>query len=147
MYLLLCLLAFAAGVVLVVQVGVNATLRGGLGSPVVAALVSFVVGSVALAALALSMRGWPSRGQFAAPPAWAWAGGVLGAYYVVATIIVGPRLGAAALLALVILGQLLSSLLVDHFGWLGFPQHPLSLARIAGAALLFAGVLLIVQPP
>lgn len=145
MYVLLCALAFAAGVVLVVQVGVNATLRGGLGSPVVAALVSFLVGSVALAALALVMRGWPARGQLAAVPAWAWAGGVLGAYYVVSTIIVGPRLGAAALLALVILGQLLTSLLVDQFGWLGFPQHPLSLARLAGAALLFAGVLLIVH--
>jgi bacterial/archaeal transporter family-2 protein len=144
-YLLLCALAFAAGVVLVVQVGVNATLRTGLGSPVAAALVSFLVGSVALAALLVVTRGWPVRGALAAGPAWAWAGGVLGAFYVVSTIVVGPRLGAAALLSLVILGQLLCSLLVDHYGWLGFPEHPLSLTRLIGAVLLFAGALLIVH--
>ena len=70
---------------------------------------------------------------------------MLGASYVVCTIIVGPKLGAAALLALVILGQLVTSLLVDHFGWLGFPQHPLTLMRLLGATLLFGGVLLIVH--
>lgn len=145
MYLTLCTLALAAGVVLVVQVGVNATLRNGLGSPLAAALLSFVVGSVALAALLLASRAWPARAQLLAAPAWAWSGGLLGAFYVVSTIVVGPRLGAAALLSLVILGQLATSLLVDHFGWLGFPQQPLSLTRVLGAALLFGGVLLIVH--
>ena len=145
MYLLWYALAFAAGVVLVVQVGVNATLRNGLGSPVAAALISFLVGSAALALLLLLSRGWPVRAQLFAGPAWAWAGGILGAFYVVSTIVVGPRLGAAALLALVVLGQLATSLLVDHYGWLGFPEHPLTLTRVLGAALLFGGVLLIVQ--
>lgn len=145
MYVILCTLALAAGVVLVVQVGVNAMLRSGLGSPVAAALMSFLVGSAALAALLLVIRGWPGRAQLLAVPGWAWSGGVLGAFYVVCTIIVGPKLGAAALLALVILGQLVTSLLVDHFGWLGFPQHPLTLMRLLGATLLFGGVLLIVH--
>ncbi len=144
-YLLLCALAFAAGVVLVVQVGVNATLRSGLGSPVAAALASFLVGSVALALLLLANGTWPGRGQLLAGPAWAWAGGVLGAFYVVSTIVLGPRLGAAALLALVILGQLLTSLLVDHYGWLGFPEHAMTPTRLVGALLLFGGVLLIVH--
>ena len=63
----------------------------------------------------------------------------------VSTIIAGPRLGAAALLALVVLGQLATSLLVDHFGWLGFPQHPLTPLRLLGALLLFGGMLLIVH--
>jgi len=145
MYLLLCALAFAAGVVLVVQVGVNATLRAGLGSPVAAALLSFLVGSLALALLLLASGPWPGRRQLLAGPAWAWAGGVLGAFYVVSTIVLGPRLGAAALLALVILGQLLSSLVVDHYGWLGFPEHPMTLTRLVGALLLFGGALLIVH--
>jgi transporter family-2 protein len=145
MYVILCTLALAAGVVLVVQVGVNAMLRSGLGSPVAAALMSFLVGSAALAALLLVIRGWPGRAQLLAVPGWGWSGGVLGAFYVVCTIIVGPKLGAAALLALVIFGQLVTSLLVDHFGWLGFPQHPLTLMRLLGATLLFGGVLLIVH--
>jgi len=145
MYVLLCALAFAAGVVLVVQVGVNATLRTGLGDPVAAALASFLVGSAALALLLLANGAWPARSQLLAAPAWAWAGGVLGAFYVVSTIVLGPRLGAAALLSLVILGQLLTSLVVDHYGWLGFPEHPMTLTRLLGALLLFGGVLLVVH--
>jgi bacterial/archaeal transporter family-2 protein len=70
---------------------------------------------------------------------------VLGAFYVASSIIVGPRLGAAALLALTVFGQLAASLVVDHYGWLGFSQHPLTVMRLVGATLLFGGVLLIVR--
>jgi bacterial/archaeal transporter family-2 protein len=143
---LLYLLSFMAGAALIVQIGVNGALRRALGSPVSATLASFVVGSVAVACFMLIARTqWPGRAQLQAAPAWAWLGGLLGAYYVIWTVIAGPRLGAATLLALVILGQLVCSLLVDHFGWLGFPLHPLSATRVAGAALLFGGVLLITR--
>jgi bacterial/archaeal transporter family-2 protein len=142
----LYLLAFAAGVVLIVQVGVNTTLRDALGAPAVAALVSFLIGSIALVAfILLSRTTWPPREQWGATPWWAWFGGILGAFYVVSTIIAGPRLGAAALLALIVLGQLATSLLVDHFGWLGFPQHSITPLRLLGALLLFGGMLLIVH--
>jgi transporter family-2 protein len=143
---MLYLLALSAGVVLIVQVGVNSALRDALGSPVMAALMSFAVGCAALLAfLWLARTPSPGRAQLLAVPGWAWLGGVLGAFYVVATIIAGPRLGAAALLALVVLGQLATSLLVDQFGWLGFSQHPLTPLRLLGALLLFGGVLLIVH--
>jgi len=146
MQVLLCLVAFAAGVALIVQVAVNSTLRRSLGTPVGAAFISFLVGTAALLLfLLVSRTHWPARAQLSAVPPWAWAGGILGAYYVVATIIVGPRLGAAALLALVVLGQLVTSLLVDHFGWMGFPQQPLTAVRLIGAGLLFCGVLLVVH--
>ncbi|HEX4389724.1 MAG TPA: DMT family transporter [Steroidobacteraceae bacterium] len=140
------LLAFGAGLVLVLQVGMNSTLRGVLDSPLAAALISFLVGTLALALYMLVTRTpWPARAQLADVPGWAWYGGVLGAFYVATSVIVGPRLGAATLLSLIVLGQLLTSLLVDHFGWIGFPVHPLSLVRLAGAGLLFAGVLLITR--
>jgi bacterial/archaeal transporter family-2 protein len=143
---LLYLLAVTAGVVLIVQVGVNSSLRGAVGSPVMAALISFLVGSAGLLVFLLLMRvRWPDRAQLTAAPAWAWLGGLLGAFYVVSTIIVGPRLGAAALLALIVLGQLVTSLLVDNFGWLGFPEQPLTPLRLLGALMLFGGVLLIVH--
>ncbi len=143
---LLYLLGLGVGIGLVVQVGMNSTLRSILGSPILAALISFGVGSLALAGLCAVMRTpLPERAQLAAVPAWAWLGGILGAFYVAASVIVGPRLGAATLLALVVLGQLGTSLIVDHFGWLGFAQHPLTLMRLSGAALLFGGVLLITR--
>ena len=139
-------LSLAAGAVLIVQIGANATLRQALGSPVSATLASFLCGSLAIVCfMALARTSWPTRAQLLSAPAWAWLGGLLGAYYVLWTVIAGPRLGAATLLALVVLGQLSCSLLVDHFGWLGFPLHPLSASRIAGAALLFGGVLLITR--
>ena len=140
------LLGLGVGAGLVVQVGMNSTLRSLLGSPIVAALISFLVGSLALAVYAgLARAPLPLRAQLGAVPAWAWLGGVLGAFYVASSVIVGPRLGAATLLALVVLGQLGTSLLVDHYGWLGFPQHPLNLVRVLGAVLLFGGVLLITR--
>ena len=140
------ILGLGVGAGLVVQVGMNSTLRALLGSPIVAALISFLVGSLALAVYAgLARTPLPVRAQLAAVPAWAWLGGVLGAFYVASSVIVGPRLGAATLLALVVLGQLGTSLLVDHFGWLGFPHHPLTVMRVLGAALLFGGVLLITR--
>jgi transporter family-2 protein len=143
---LLYLLGLGVGIGLVLQVGMNSTLRSILGSPILAALISFVVGSVALACfLGVLRTPLPERAQLAAVPAWAWLGGILGAFYVASSVIVGPRLGAATLLALVVLGQLGTSLVVDHFGWLGFAQHPLTLMRLAGAALLFGGVLLITR--
>ena len=61
---------------------------------------------------------------------------------------VGPLLPAhpgwrAALVGLVVAGQLVASLVLDHFGWLGFPQHTLSVPRAIGALLILAGVLLV----
>ncbi len=140
------LLGLGVGIGLVVQVGMNSTLRHTLGSAGVAAFISFLVGSLALAGfIAVTRTPLPVRAQLLAVPAWAWLGGILGAFYVASSVIVGPKLGAATLLALVVFGQLGTSLIVDHFGWLGFAQHPLTLMRIGGAALLFAGVLLITR--
>jgi transporter family-2 protein len=140
------LLAFVAGMALTLQVGINSTLRRGLGNPGMATLVSFLVGVLGLALyLVLTRASLPTRAAIASVPAWAWLGGLLGAFYVATTVVVGPRLGSATLLALVILGQLLAALVIDHYGWIGFPQHSISVTRITGAALLFGGVLLIVR--
>ncbi len=140
------ILAFVAGMALTIQVGINSTLRRGLGNPGMATLVSFLVGTVGLALYLLVTRaGLPTEAAIASVPSWAWFGGLVGAFYVATTVIVGPRLGSATLLALVVLGQLLAALVIDHFGWIGFPQHPLSTLRILGAIMLFGGVLLIVR--
>lgn len=146
MDLIYYLLAFVAGLFLTIQVGVNSTLRHSLGSPAVAALASFVVGLVSLAVfVVLSRQSLPTKAAMSAAPAWAWLGGTFGAFYVATSVIVGPRLGSVALLALSVLGQLLASLIVDHYGWLGFPQHEITVARLFGAVLLFGGVLLVVR--
>jgi transporter family-2 protein len=139
-------LAFVAGMALTVQVGINSTLRRGLGNPGMATLVSFLVGTMGLALFLLFTRtSLPTKLAIASVPPWAWFGGLVGAFYVATTVIAGPKLGSATLLALVVLGQLLASLVIDHYGWIGFPEHPISTTRILGAILLFSGVLLIVR--
>lgn len=139
------LLAALVGAGLTVQVGMNSTVRLVIGSPVIAAIVNFTVGLAALVLLATVSGARVVPGSVNAVPTWAWFGGLLGAAYVAATTVLGPKLGAAAMLALTLAGQMLAALAVDHFGIIGFPQSPLTPARLAGAALLVAGVLLIMK--
>ena len=142
--ILFLLLALAAGALLPVQAGLNAQLRSALGSPVAAALVSFLVGTAGLATVALLMRAPLALGRaWAATSLWQWSGGLIGAVYVLAAIVLAPRLGAATLIAAVVAGQMLSSLVLDQYGLAGFPVHSLTPVRLLGAALVIAGVILI----
>jgi transporter family-2 protein len=140
------ILALIGGAAVVVQVGVNSELRRYADQAIWATLVSFVVGTSALAICFLVTRQvWPARARFAGAPWWIWVGGLLGAFYVLTSVIAGPRLGAAAYLGCVITGQLVASVLIDHFGWVGFPVHTASPGRIIGAILLLAGVALVLR--
>jgi transporter family-2 protein len=142
----LILTAILGGIVLAVQVGVNVQLRNSLGDPITSTLMSFVVGTLGLFVYALVARAqWPSASSYGGVPTWQWTGGLLGAVYVVSTIMVGPPLGAATLLSLVVAGQMIAAMVLDHFGWLGFAQHSVSLWRVMGAGLLIAGTVLILR--
>jgi transporter family-2 protein len=140
------LLGIVAGFGLTAQIGMNSELRRVLHSSNTAALVSFLVGTVALVAFLVATRTpLPARDALAAVPLWAWFGGIMGAFYVAISTVVATELGAASLLGLALLGQLAAALLVDHFGWLGFPEHPITLTRVAGVALLGLGVWLMTR--
>jgi transporter family-2 protein len=129
-----------------VQTGVNVQLRGLLGQPLAAALVSFLVGSLGLAAVVALLRVPVAVGAAWGRSAWwHWSGGLLGAAYIAVTVVLAPRLGAAALIAALVAGQMLASLIVDHFGWVGFAQHAVTPLRLAGAALIVVGVVLVRQ--
>ncbi len=137
-------LAFAAGAVLPVQAGINSQLKGFTGSALISAFISFLVGTVALLGLTLAMRvPWPSFALLAEAPWWAWLGGFLGAFLVFMTIVLSQSLGAAVMVALIITGQMVTSLVLDHYGLIGYARHPINPARIIGALLLLSGVFLI----
>ena len=142
--ILLLLVALAAGVLLPVQAGVNAQLRASVGSPIVAALISFVVGTLGLAAATVVLRAPHAlRSAWLASPWWHWVGGLIGALYVLASIVLAPRLGAATLVAAIVAGQMLASLILDQYGLVGFPLHPITGLRVLGAALVIGGVILV----
>lgn len=141
---LIMLTALIAGALMPVQAGVNARLREHLGDPVMASLVSFCVGTVALLAFILATRApWPGMAAAATAPWWSWFGGALGAFFVAVTVILAFKLGATGLMAWIIAGQLVASLLLDHYGVMGFPLREVSWQRLAGVGLLLCGALLV----
>jgi transporter family-2 protein len=143
-FLGLAVFAIAAGASIVFQAAINADMRAALNSASWAALISYLGGSLAMVVfVALSGSPWLSGAAIARTSWLSWTGGLFGAVYVVAAILLLPRLGAATSLALFVTGQMVMSVAIDHFGILGVPQHALDLPRVAGCALLIGGVILI----
>ena len=135
---------FAAGAMLPIQFGINAQLATWVDSPLRATLVSFLIGTVALAVVMLvAARDWPPLSRVESAPWWVWVGGLLGAFYVLGSVVAAPKLGAATLVAVILAGQAVASLLVDHFGWVGFEENPITLGRLAGVAFVAVGVALV----
>lgn len=132
-----------AGGATALQAPTNARLMTAVGSPVNAALVSFAVGTVALAMLALVGQTRPDLAAAKALPWYAWIGGLYGVIFVVAATWGVPRLGVALTITLMVAGQLLVGLALDHFGAFGQPVQPLNLGRIAGVLLVIAGVVMV----
>jgi bacterial/archaeal transporter family-2 protein len=138
------LIAVAAGVMLPIQFGINAQLAHWVGSPIRAAFVSFLVGTVVLLIASFFIRKpLPSLARLGDVPWWVWIGGLLGAFYVAGSIVSAPKLGAVTLAAAVIFGQTVTSVLVDQFGWVGFKEHHASPGRLLGVLLVAGGVVLV----
>lgn len=143
--LLPALMAVLIGAMLPLQGLVNARLGGQIGGPVAAAFVSFLVGTVLLGAYLLLTRTPLAASPAARFPPWIWVGGLLGGFYVTCFTLLMPRLGAASLICLAILGQVTASLVFDHFGVLQAPRKA-DAVRILGAVLMIVGVLLVAAP-
>ena len=143
--LLPMLLILFAGGMIALQAPTNAILARAGGSPVLAALISFAVGTAALLCVWLASGNRPGAKAFGDLPAYAWFGGMYGAFYVAVAAFAAPRIGLAALITIGIAGQIAMALVLDHIGALGLPREPLNLGRIAGAVLVIAGVVLVRQ--
>lgn len=139
-------LAVVAGGLFPLQALINARLGASVGGPIWAAFFSFLVGTLVLAAVGLAVAGPPRVSGLMALPWWVWTGGFTGALLVFTTAFAAPHLGTAVLLAAIVTAQLLSALLLDRYGVLQ-PVRPLGTWQIVGAALLVAGMAMIVLGP
>lgn len=139
------LLGIMSGAFIAIQAPINAQLARGLGLPVAAAAFSFLSGAVVLGVVTLIVtRSQDMALDWKAPAPWLFVvGGLLGGAYVTLSTILIPRLGAAAVMAFLVAGQLIAGLFLDRIGFLGMAVREISLGRVAGALLLFAGALLI----
>jgi bacterial/archaeal transporter family-2 protein len=140
------LFAFVAGTLITCQVGSNSQLKKNLGQPLPALLVNYAVGIAAVFLCTyVKQVPLPSTGKAFQTPWWGWFGGLFGAVYGLAAIVLASQLGAATLTGFVVTGQLVCSVILDHFGWLSFDVHPASWARIAGCILMVIGLMLIAK--
>jgi transporter family-2 protein len=145
--LILFLLVALGGAGLTMQTAWNSRLRAATGSPVLTTIISVFLTLISLALVWAS--GATPRGSvpaFNSVPKWAWLGGVFAAYYLVASLIALPKLGAAAVFSLVIAGQMIAALVLDSTGAFGVPHISLTAPRLVGAAALVIGVVLIQKP-
>ena len=134
------LLAFCCGVVLIAQPGLNSTLSSNIGGALNAATVSLCVSAVTVVAIRM----------FVAPPFslsialdktpyWGWFGGFLGVFFVATSMYVAPRIGATALVSVLLCGQMVAALVFDRFGLLGYGEAPITTTRTVGIFLIIAG--------
>ncbi|OIQ50116.1 Inner membrane protein YdcZ [Pseudodesulfovibrio hydrargyri] len=138
------LFALVAGAGLPIQTGINLRLRESLLDSVWVSAISFTVGAVTLFAyLLVSRTPSPSLAMAASAPAWTWTGGMLGAFFVFAGIVLAGQIGATSTMAWLLLGQIVASLALDHYGVLGYQLHAVSWPRVFGVCLLLAGALLV----
>ncbi|WP_017395221.1 DMT family transporter [Acinetobacter haemolyticus] len=144
--LLMLPLALGVGVAMAFQTAINAQLREHLHSPLQAAFLSFLVGTIILALLVyFQSTAKPSLGELSQIPWFLWIGGFLGVYAISMSIYTAPKLGFLTFSGLVIFGQLTISILLDHFGWLGSEKIPVNWQRLLGSIVIFIGVLLTLQ--
>ena len=138
----------AAGLLVAMQAGSNATLDKSLHNPVVSSLISFGSGiAVLLLALviytAITKTPMPRGQQWTTVPWWGWIGGTLGAVYVLSGVLTAEKVVSGMFIGLSVTASILASLAIDHFGLLGFHRHTAGPGRLIGGALMVAGMILI----
>ena len=132
-------LALFAGLLMAIQAPTNAILGKATGSPVVAAFISFVVGTVALGAIVAGSAGRLFAPELKSVPWYSWMGGFYGAFFVAIAAFGAPKIGVGPLLTAAIAGQLLGAIILDHYGLLGLARQPVSIEKVAGVALVLLG--------
>lgn len=137
------LLVFVAGAMVALQAPTNAMLAKAGGSAVLAALISFTVGTIALLVVWLLSGNRPGTAAFAGLPWYAWIGGLYGAVFVAVAAFAAPKIGVTSLITIGIAGQVAMALWLDHIGAMGLAREPVNVARVGGALLVIAGVILV----
>lgn len=136
-------LAFLSGAFLPIQAGLNAKLGKAAESPVYASMLSFAVGTLGLITYILITKQSMSWAGVGEAPAHIWLGGLLGAFYVTVIILAFPKLGPGLTFGLVVAGQMIISIILEHFNILVAQQNSISLMKLLGVLLVVAGVIII----
>lgn len=135
-----------SGFLIPLQALMNARTSSIFGSPFWATLVNFVGGIILLIPLIMLLRlPSPTLDQAGRIPFYCWFSGFIGVIFVAQAAFTVPKLGAAGMMSLVIAGQLIGSITLDHFGVL-HTADPVNVQKVLGALMLVGGALLILRP-
>ncbi|AZQ65264.1 DMT family transporter [Flammeovirga pectinis] len=146
-HLLYISLALAAGALMPLQSNLNAKVGSTLGSPFLGTIINFMGGTLltVFIILVLVRPQLPTKELLQQLPPYYYLGGILGVVFVTTSLFLVPRIGALNVFASIIAGQIVASLLFDHFGLMGVPVKPITLQKIIGVTLLGTGLLLILK--
>ncbi|WP_420998395.1 DMT family transporter [Cupriavidus sp. 30B13] len=142
---LLMIAPLAGGAAAALETWVNGRLAAGLGNDrLMAALVSFVIGSLVLAGVAFARGGVsPTMGTLLAQPSWRLGGGLLGAVAICASLLASPRIGSVNTVSLFVFGQFLAAMLIDQHGLTTAVPRSMTVVRTAGVLVILCGVVLV----
>lgn len=135
----------AAGVGGTIQAAVQATLGGRVGTIEALGFAMLVAGVCGVLVLAIARQSYHAVPASLHQPAWLWVGGALSAFIVLSFTYASPRIGVTASIGVYIAGTLISSVLVDHFGWLGVERIGIDWVKIVGVVLLLGGSALVLK--
>ena len=141
---MLWLLALISGALIPVQAAANAALSKAInGNVPFSALTLFAVAGITTAlGTLLTGREVPNAAAFAAAPWWSYIGGLIVAFYVFTITFLAPRLGVGSAVSLIVTGQVMAAVAIDHFGLMRSLLVPLTPSRLLGATLMVLGAFL-----
>ena len=138
------IIAFICGALLPIQAGLNTRLGKSIGSPVYASMFSFIVGAIAVAIYLQFTKETVTWTGLKSASTYSWLGGGLtGAIFITATMLAVPRLGMALTFGLVVAGQMIVAVLLDHFNILVAEKHSFNAWRFIGIVIIIVGVVII----
>jgi len=139
-------LALITGALIPIQAATNAAFSKSIGNPLTTGLMVFIIGLIGMLLFILVSRtALPTPGQLAAAPAYSYIGGIIVATYVVMITILAPRIGVGTAIALIVTGQIICAVLIDHFGLFNVTPRSLDLTRLAGVLLMIGGIYLVMK--
>jgi len=139
-------LTLITGALIPIQAATNTAFSKSIGNPVITGLMVFTIGLAGMLLFVLVSRsGLPTTQQLTSAPAYSYLGGLIVATYVIMITILVPRIGVGPAIGLIVTGQIICAVLIDHFGWFNIAVNPISFTRIAGVVLMIAGVYFVMK--
>ena len=140
------IIALITGALIPIQASTNAVFSKSIGNPLVTGLMVFIVGLLGMILFAVvSGVSLPRQAQLLSAPLYSYLGGIIVATYVVMITILAPRIGVGTAIGLIVTGQIICAIIIDHFGFFNVPVQQLSLSRSLGALLMIAGIYLVMK--